>query len=179
MRVACSPHYVQLCYHHKLHYKVSTTDTAARLFCDSLASSLFLIRLYFSIGLGQHSLPTNYTVVVAMDKAAAADDVIMMITAYAYALQAHSPAGVRVWRRTGSIQTSLKYYVSIRCLQIYSTAHMARFSSPFPGRLRLPQPFRGWQPAPGRVPAWQKRDVRSGDAGPQPATQQRASTLFT
>jgi len=29
-------------------------------------------------------LPTNYTVVVATDKAAAADDVIMMITAYAY-----------------------------------------------------------------------------------------------
>jgi len=41
-------------------------------------------------------LPTNYTVVVATDKAAAADDVIMMITAYAYALHANSPAAERV-----------------------------------------------------------------------------------
>ena len=41
-------------------------------------------------------MPTNYTVVVATEKAAAADDVIMMITAYAYALHANSPAAERV-----------------------------------------------------------------------------------
>jgi len=72
--------------------------------------------------------------------------------------------------RTGSIQTSLKY-VSLRRLQIYSTAHMWRFSSPFPGRLWLPQPFRGWQPSPGKVPTWQNRRVRPGDVGPEPASQ--------
>jgi len=61
-----------------------------------LASSLFLIRLYLSIGLWQHSLPSNYTVVVVTDKAAAADDVMMIITAYAYALYTYSSAAVSV-----------------------------------------------------------------------------------
>ena len=55
-----------------------------------------MIRLYLSIGLWQHSLPTNYTVVVATDKAAAADDVMMIITAYAYALYTYSSAAVSV-----------------------------------------------------------------------------------
>ena len=51
-----------------------------------------------------------------MDKAAAADDVIMMITAYAYALHAHSPAGVRVWRRylQSMFASYFKSYINFR-----------------------------------------------------------------
>ena len=55
-----------------------------------------MIKLYLSIGLWEHLLPTNYTVVVATDKATAADDVMMIITAYAYALYTYSSAGMGV-----------------------------------------------------------------------------------
>jgi len=77
----------------------------------------------------------------------------------------------------GKNELELHIRAEFACLS--APSHITKIFGPLPGRRRLPVMYGCWQPAADRLLAWQKRRHCTGDAVPVPASQERASTLFT